>query len=148
MSFFFLFIPQIKNSLPKIVYFVNHQQNLIGNDRLRLLQSCPALKEALRLQNLKLRTRIMLLNSLVRCRFLYRCHAWCATVLKMPKVSAICEYFLRSIITNGVNSMKPVGHKEAHPSSDVIDWCCRIPSKGLYQISEIPSLEDFQQQQP
>lgn len=43
--------------------------------------------------------------------------------------------------------MKFVGLRKDYASSKLVDWCCTITNRDLYQITEGTPLEVFQQQQ-
>lgn len=51
--------------------------------------------------------------------------------------------FLRSMVKNGFQWMKPVGLSKDHPSLNLVDWNYRIRNKELDQITKARSLEEF-----
>ena len=52
-------------------------------------------------KNIHLNTRIMFLNSLVRSRLTYGCHAWKPNSQEINKIDSTYRYFLRCMVWNG-----------------------------------------------
>ena len=69
--------------------------------------------------NIKLETRVMFLNSLVRTRLTYGCHTWRPSSAEVSKINATYNYFLRCMIWNGHQRVNPPPHSNDQELSDL-----------------------------
>ena len=87
-------------------------------------------------------TRVNFLNSLVRSRLTYGCHAWRPTKRELSKLNSTYNYFLRSIILNGHKRVNAANTDNSIPPED-IDWRYKISNAKLYEITKTSSLEEY-----
>ena len=90
-------------------------------------------------------TRIMFLESLVRSRLTYGCHAWRPTQAEISKIESTYRYFLRCMIWNGHARVNPPqeNHDSSDETDDDIDWSYVITNEKLYQITNSSSISEF-----
>ena len=103
-------------------------------------------RKMLQNRNIHLATRVMFLNSLVRSRLSYGCHAWRPTKTEMSKLSSTYNYFLRSIIYNGFKRVHPPNNDEP-VNLELIDWRYKISNEQLHLLTKNISLEEYYQLQ-
>ena len=92
-------------------------------------------------RNIPLKLRINLMNSLVRSRLTYGCHAWRPTQTEMYKIESMYNFILRSMVFAGFKRKNP-------PSSSTddnadIDWGFILTNKELHSITNTSSITDF-----
>ena len=111
----------IKNTKSFRYLGVNFQYNEVSigeeemNSRINAAQNAFASsRKLLTNRNISLATRVMFLDSLVRSRLTYGCHAWRPTTPELCKIDATYRYFLRHMVINGYGRVNP-------PSSDTDD---------------------------
>ena len=99
---------------------INSAQNAFAQNR-KLLTN----------RNIKLETRVLFLNALVRSRLTYGCHVWKPSATEMNRIESTYRYMLRSMIWNGHQRVNPpVTHQgtssDEAPSDegdeDDVDW--------------------------
>ena len=96
-------------------------------------------------RHIQLKIRVSLLNSLVRSRLTYGCHAWRPTIAERANLSTAYKKFLRSMVTNGykrVNQPDPSAEK-----SETVDWRYVIRDRDLFSITQTDSIESFYTEQ-
>ena len=81
-------------------------------------------------KTISLKTRVNLLNSLVRSRLTYGCQVWCLTANQYGLLNATYNRMLRIMIRNGFK------RKEN-------SWAFVIPNKELHKICGTENLENF-----
>ena len=130
----------------ELSYRINLAQNAFAEHR-KLLTN----------MNIKIRTRVQFLESLVRSRLTYGCHSWRPTQPEMDKIETTYRFFLRRMIWNGYTRVNPPPRNPSQnqPSvsqtSDVeeneIDWRFVINNDRLYQITCATSIKEFYERQ-
>ena len=80
-------------------------------------------------------TIVNFLNSLVRSRLTYGCHAWRPTKRELSKLSFTYNYCLRSIILNGHKRVNAATTDNSIPPED-IDWRYKISNAKLYETTK------------
>ena len=109
-------------------------------------------------KNIHLNTRIMFLNSLVRSRLTYGCHAWKPNSQEINKIDSTYRYFLRCMVWNGHTRKNPPPREETNSSDDLsddsvlfnendYDWSYIISNESLYRITKTNTIKEFHQQQ-
>ena len=98
-------------------------------------------------KNIHLATRVMFMNSLVRSRLTYGCHAWRPTQSEMSKLSSRYKYFLRCMVYNGFKRVCPPEKDDPDASSETVDWRYVISDDKLLQITKCIPLEQYYQVQ-
>ena len=107
--------------------------------------------------NIKLSTRIMFLNALVRSCLTYGCHAWRPSSQEMSKIEATYRFFLRSMIWNGHARVNPPPRQYNNESSDEldsydeeideidesIDWSYVVTNQQLYNITKTQPIQHY-----
>ena len=109
--------------------------------------------------NIRLNTRIMFFNTLVRTRLTYGCHAWKPFQAEIQKINSTHRYLLRNMIWNGHSRINPPprntdtplwpsgdGPSDAEsddPSDAEYDWRYLINNENLYRITRTEPLEIF-----
>ena len=105
-------------------------------------------------KNIKLETRIMFLNSLVRSRLTYGCHAWRPSESELSKLDATYRYFLRHMIFYGHSRVNPpapdrsssLSSEDSSEETDY-DWRYLITNQKLHEITKTKSITQYYQQQ-
>ena len=107
--------------------------------------------------NVVLRTRITLLNGLVRSRLTYGCHAWRPTENEIRKLSSTYNNFLRRMIHRGFERIgqQPVINDESGDSNaesddeeeHEIDYRFVITNKQLYDLSGTTDVRAYYEDQ-
>ena len=99
---------------------------------------------------IKLETRIMLLNSLVRSRLTYGCHAWRPTTTEIGKIDTIYRSFLRKMIFRGYERVNPPPAPSSGSSSEEdqfddeeYDWRYVINNERLLNITGTQDISCF-----
>lgn len=65
-------------------------------------------------RHIQLKTRVSLLNSLVRSRLTYGYHAWRPTTTEFVKISTIYGRFICSMVINGYKKLTHLIHQQRH----------------------------------
>ena len=95
----------------------------------------------------------MFLNSLVRSRLTYGCHAWRPSSPELNKLDSTYRFFLRSMIFYGLDRVnRPpanVASRNSSESSDEeeYDWRYTITNEKLQDITKTSSIADFYKMQ-
>ena len=108
--------------------------------------------------NIKLSTRIMFLNALVRSCLTYGCHAWRPTTPEINKIDVTYRFFLRCMIWNGhLRANVPPRQQDTESSEELdssdeeidenIDWSFVINNQQLYTITGTESIQQYFSQQ-
>ena len=144
--------------------WLNHNCLHIGNEELqhRINSAHTAFAENKKLltnKNIDLSTRVMFLNSLVRSRLTYGCHAWRPSLHEINKLETTYRFFLRCMIYNGHKRVNPPPREGSHstssdesgPSDDEEtqqhDWRYVINNETLYQMTRTKTISQFHHQQ-
>ena len=108
-------------------------------------------------KNIKLQTRVQFLNSLVRSRLVYGCHAWRPTSSELSKIDSTYRYMLRSMLYNGHTRVNPPtasdnnsqnSSDEEDPSeTEQYDYRYVINNERLHQITNTESITNFFEKQ-
>ena len=135
----------------------------IGNDELnhRINSAHNAFAEHRKLltnMNIHLSTRIMFLQSLVRSRLTYGCHAWRPNVQELNKIECTYRYFLRCMVWQGHSRINPPP-QDSNSSTDSTssdpnntddeeyDWSYIINNQRLYEITKTTTIKKYYEQQ-
>ena len=99
-------------------------------------------------KNVNLQTRIMLLNSIVRSRLSYGCHAWRPTPTDINKIDAVYRSFLRKMIFRGNERVNPPPQSTESASDDEVsdeeyDWSYVINNDQLHEITKTEDVSKF-----
>ena len=106
--------------------------------------------------SIRLRTRIMFLNALVRSKLVYGCHAWRPNAQELSKLNSTYRHILRSMIRNGHRRVNPprrtsgsTSDTSSEDSSDEIeyDWSYVINNQRLHSITETSSITEYYEDQ-
>ena len=145
--------------------WMNHNNLHIGDEELRhrINLAHNAFSENRKLltnMKIKLNTRIMFLDSLVKTRLTYCCHAWKPSKVEINKIDSTYRYFLRCMIWNGHLRINPpsrtsgsssdgssISSDEDHLDSEDYDWAYVVNNEDLYQITKTKSIRHFYEQQ-
>ena len=107
-------------------------------------------------KNIQLKTRVMFLNSLVRSRLTYGCHAWRPSQPELQKLDAAYNHFLRHMIFSGHTRVNPPPRTGAQDTSSndseseddsEYDWRYLITNADLRSITNTSTLSDYYHQQ-
>ena len=153
----------IKNStsFKYLGVWINHNNQHIGQEELnhRVNSAHNAFSEHRTLltnMRVKLSTRVMFLDSLVRSRLTYGCHAWKPSAAELSKIDSTYRYFLRCMIWNGHKRVNPPSRTTGSDSSDEdtsssdledYDWRYVVTNETLYRVSNTKSIKQFYEQQ-
>ena len=117
---------------------INSAQNAFAQNR-KLLTN----------RNIKLETRVLFLNALVRSRLTYGCHVWKPSATEMNRIESTYRYMLRSMIWNGHQRVNPPATHQGTSSDeapsdegdeDDVDWRYVITNHQLYNITETENI--------
>ena len=96
-------------------------------------------------RHIQLKISVSLLNSLVRSRLTYGCHAWRPTTAELANLLTAYKKFLHSMVTNGYKRLN-----QSDPSaeeSETVDWRYVIRDRDLFSITQTDSIESFYTEQ-
>ena len=105
---------------------------------------------------INLKTRIMFLNTLVRSRLTYGCHAWRPSTPELSKLNSTYTYMLRSMIRNGHARVNPPpsGNTSSDSNSDnesieelEVDWRYILNNDTIYGITGTKTIQEYYENQ-
>ena len=112
------------------------------------------------LTNMKihLSTRVMFLQSLVRSRLTYGCHAWRPNLQELSKIESAYRYFLRCMVWQGHARVNPPSRNSTSSTDSAssipndiddeeYDWSYIINNQRLYQITKTDTIKTYYEQQ-
>ena len=113
-------------------------------------------KKLLTNKKVKLHTRIQFLNSLVRSRLVYGCHAWIPTNQELTKIDSTYRYMLRSMLYNGHTRVNPppvIGNdsdtsdEEEPVEEEQYDYRYVLNNEEIHNITNTKPITEYYQQQ-
>ena len=151
---------QIKNStsFKYLGVWINHNELAIGKEEIghRINSAHSAFaqnRKMLTNKNIKLDTRIMFLNSLVRSRLTYGCHAWRPSSSEISKLDATYRYFLRCMVWNGFSrvnapstsfsTQSSTSEESTNENEIEYDWRYIITNRKLEQLTRTKPISSY-----
>jgi len=151
---------QIKNvsAFMYLGVWISHDDIYIGNQELsnRVSSAHCAFSENRKLltnMKIKLATRVMFLDSLVKSRLTYGCHTWKPTSAELSKINSTYNYFLRCMIWNGHKRINPPPRSARSSSSsssssdesepEMYDWGYIINNERLREITKTKTITQY-----
>ena len=103
-------------------------------------------------KNVDMKTRVLLLNGLVRSRLTYGCHVWRPLNREIGKVCSTYNNFLRRMITNGFERIGSQPRQNQLDDSDdpedaEFDYRYVIPNEQLYEQTGTSDLRSYYEKQ-
>ena len=89
--------------------------------------------------------RINFMNSLVRSRLTYGCHAWRPTQAELSKMDSTYNFILRNMISNGFKRRNPPSNEEN--DTENLDWGLIITNDSLHTITGTKTISHFYKEQ-
>ena len=115
-------------------------------------------KKLLTNKSIRLHTRILFLNTLVRSRLVYGCHAWRPTSSELSKINAAYNYMLRSMMHDGHTRVNPpppqLDSSDAYSCSNedpldgtLYDWSYILNNQEPYETAQPTSISEYYENQ-
>ena len=100
----------------------------------------------------------MFLQSLVRSRLTYGCHAWRPNLQELSKIESAYRYFLRCMVWQGHARVNPPSRNSTSSTDSAssipndiddeeYDWSYIINNQRLYQITKTDTIKTYYEQQ-